>query len=170
GVEVEQARTALQTVTTNYPTVNLETQAEFQTRQSNQIDQFLLVINVLLGVSIAIALLGIAITLALSIFERTRELGLVRAVGMTSQQMLRMVLFEGAIIAVFGGVLGILLGTAFGAATVTVVPDAFISALDIPLNDLLTYLVAAAIAGIAAAIIPARRAARLNVLEAIAQG
>ncbi len=166
----EEARAVLQTVTNGYPTLNLETQSEFQARQSNQIDQFLIVINVLLGVAIAIALLGIAITLALSIFERTRELGLVRAVGMTSQQMLRMVLFEGAIIAVFGGVLGILLGTTFGVATVTVVPDAFIRALDIPVNSLLNYLVAAAIAGIAAAIVPARRAARLNVLDAIAQG
>ena len=166
----EDARVVLQTVTNGYPTLNLETQSEFQARQSNQIDQFLIVINVLLGVAIAIALLGIAITLALSIFERTRELGLVRAVGMTTQQMLRMVLFEGAIIAVFGGVLGILLGTTFGVATVTVVPDAFIGALDIPVNSLLNYLVAAAIAGIAAAIVPARRAARLNVLDAIAQG
>ena len=170
GVEEERARAALQTFTDDYPTLNVETRDEFQDRQASQIDQALLVINVLLAVAIVIALLGIAITLALSVFERTRELGLVRAVGMTSQQMLRMVLFEGAIIAAFGGILGILLGTAFGSAAVSVMPDDFIRALDIPVVDLLSYLVVAAIAGIAAAIVPARRAARLNILDAIAQG
>ena len=170
GVDEERARAALQAFTDDYPTLNVETRDEFQARQSNQIDQALIVINVLLAVAIVIALLGIAITLALSVFERTRELGLVRAVGMTTQQMLRMVLFEGAIIAAFGGVLGIVLGTAFGTAAVTVMPDDFIRALDIPVVDLLSYLVVASIAGIAAAIVPARRAARLNVLDAISQG
>ncbi len=170
GVDEERARAALGTFTDDYPTLNVETPDEFQDRQASQIDLALIVINVLVGVSVAIALLGIAITLALSVFERTRELGLVRAVGMTTQQMLRMVLFEGAIIAGFGGVLGILLGTAFGSAAVSVMPDDFIRALDIPVANLLLYLVAAAIAGIAAAIVPARRAARLNILDAIAQG
>ena len=170
GVDEQRARAALGTFTDDYPTLNVETRGEFQDRQASQIDQALIVINVLVGVSVVIALLGIAITLALSVFERTRELGLVRAVGMTTQQMLRMVLFEGAIIAGFGGVLGILLGTAFGSAAVSVMPDDFIRALDIPVINLLLYLVAAAIAGIAAAIVPARRAARLNILDAIAQG
>ena len=170
GVDEQRARAALGTFTDDYPTLNVETRDEFQDRQASQIDQALIVINVLVGVSVVIALLGIAITLALSVFERTRELGLVRAVGMTTQQMLRMVLFEGAIIAGFGGVLGILLGTAFGSAAVSVMPDDFIRALDIPVTNLLLYLVAAAIAGIAAAIVPARRAARLNILDAIAQG
>ena len=170
GVGEEQARAALAAFTDDYPTLNVDTPEEFQDRQAGQIDQALIVINVLVGVSVVIALLGIAITLALSVFERTRELGLVRAVGMTTRQMLRMVLFEGAIIAGFGGVLGILLGTVFGSAAVTVMPDDFIGALDIPVTNLLLYLVAAAIAGIAAAIIPARRAARLNILDAIAQG
>lgn len=170
GIGQEQARAALKTFTDNYPTLNLDTPEEFRDRAAGQINQALTVVSVLLAVAIIIALLGIAITLALSVFERTRELGLVRAVGMTTQQMLRMVLFEGAIIAVFGGVIGILLGTAFGSAAVTVMPDDFIGVLDIPLRNLLLYLVLAAIAGIAAAIVPARRAARLNVLEAIAQG
>jgi len=170
GIGEEQARAALEIYTDDYPTLNVETRDEFQDRQAGQINQALIVINVLVGVSVVIALLGIAITLALSVFERTRELGLVRAVGMTSRQMLRMVLFEGAIIAAFGGILGILLGTVFGSVAVTVVPDDFIRTLDIPVTNLLLYLVAAAIAGIAAAIVPARRAARLNVLDAIAQG
>lgn len=165
----EVSRTLLEPFIEAYPTLNVETPEEFQSRQTNQVDQFLRVIFALLGVAILIALLGIAITLSLSVFERTRELGLVRAVGMTTKQMLRMVLFEGAIIAAFGGVLGVLLGTAFGSAAVIAMPDAFISTLRIPLNSILLFLIVAATAGIAAAIVPARRAAKLNVLEAIAQ-
>jgi len=170
GVDEEAARAALASVADGFPQVNVDTRDEFQDRQSAQIDQFLTVISVLLLVAIIIALLGIAITLALSVLERTRELGLVRAVGMTSQQMMRMVLFEGAVIAVFGGVLGLLLGTVFGAAAVAVIPDDFIRTLDIPIPALAQYLAIAAIAGIGAAIIPARRASRLNVLDAISQG
>ncbi len=169
GVSEEEARAAIETVTDDYSQVSVDTRDEFQERQEGQIDQILIVFNVLLLVAIIIALLGIAITLALSVFERTRELGLVRAVGMTSQQMLRMVLFEGAIIAVFGGVLGVALGTVFGSAAVVVIPDSFIRVLDVPVGSLLQYLAIASVAGIAAAIIPARRAARLNVLDAISQ-
>ena len=167
GVAEEQARAAIQAVTDDYPQLNVDTRAEFQDRQESQIDQALVTINVLLLVAIVIALLGIAITLALSVFERTRELGLVRAVGMTSRQMTRMVLFEGAVIAVFGGVLGLVLGTLFGAAAVQVIPDGFISTLDIPVPELMQYLAIAAIAGIGAAMVPARRAAHLDVLDAI---
>ena len=170
GVSEADARTAIERKTDEYSQVNVDTREEFQDRQEGQIDQILIVFNVLLLVAIVIALLGIAITLALSVFERTRELGLVRAVGMTSQQMLRMVLFEGAIIAVFGGVLGVVLGTVFGSAAVVVIPDSFIRVLDVPVVSLLQYLAIASVAGIAAAIIPARRAARLNVLDAISQG
>ena len=167
GVAEERARAAIQAVTDDYPQLNVDTRAEFQDRQESQIDQALVTINVLLLVAIVIALLGIAITLALSVFERTRELGLVRAVGMTSRQMTRMVLFEGAVIAVFGGVLGLVLGTLFGAAAVQVIPDGFISTLDIPVPELMQYLAIAAIAGIGAAMVPARRAAHLDVLDAI---
>jgi len=170
GVSEDDARTAIEEKADGYSQVNVDTRDEFQDRQEGQIDQILIVFNVLLLVAIVIALLGIAITLALSVFERTRELGLVRAVGMTSQQMLRMVLFEGAIIAVFGGVLGVALGTVFGSAAVVVIPDSFIRVLDVPVVSLLQYLAIASVAGIAAAIIPARRAARLNVLDAISQG
>ena len=170
GVSEDEARAAIETVTDKYSQVNVDTRDEFQDRQEGQIDSILIVFNVLLLVAIVIALLGIAITLALSVFERTRELGLVRAVGMTSQQMMRMVLFEGAIIAVFGGALGVALGTVFGSAAVVIIPDSFIRTLDVPVVSLLQYLAIASVAGIAAAIVPARRAARLNVLDAISQG
>lgn len=170
GETTDSTRDAIEAATAEYRQVYVDTRDEFQDRQEAQIDQVLVTFNVLLLVSIVIALLGIAITLALSVIERTRELGLVRAVGMTSQQMLRMVLFEGAIIAVFGGVLGVVLGTVFGSAAVVVIPDTFIRTLDIPVPALLQYLAIASVAGIAAAIVPARRAARLNVLDAISQG
>ncbi|GJM37868.1 MAG: hypothetical protein DHS20C19_12350 [Acidimicrobiales bacterium] len=169
GIDTEDARAAIEAVTADYP-VNVDTRDEFQDRQEGLIDQFLQTFTVLLLAAILVAVLGISITLALSVFERTRELGLVRAVGMTRRQMMRMVLFEGAIIAAFGGFLGVVLGTVFGAAAVTVIPDTFISSVSIPVGTLASYLAMASIAGIAAAIIPARRAARLNVLEAISQG
>ncbi|MDW3219848.1 MAG: FtsX-like permease family protein [Acidimicrobiales bacterium] len=169
GVDTEDARAAIEAVAVDYP-VNVDTRDEFQERQEGIIDQFLQTFTVLLLAAILVAVLGISITLALSVFERTRELGLVRAVGMTRRQMMRMVLFEGAIIAAFGGFLGVVLGTVFGAAAVTVIPDTFISSVSIPVGTLAAYLALASIAGIAAAIIPARRAARLNVLEAISQG
>jgi ABC-type antimicrobial peptide transport system permease subunit len=170
GVSEDEARVVIEGVTDDFPEVNADTRGEFQERQEGQIDNILQTFTVLLLIAIAIALLGIAITLALSVFERTRELGLVRAVGMTTQQMMRMVLFEGAIIAAFGGFLGVALGTVFGAAAVTVIPDTFISSLALPVGLLVQYLALASVFGIGAAIIPARRAARLNVLDAISQG
>ena len=169
GVSEDQARAAIESITDGFPQITVDTADEFQDRQEGQIDSFLTVINVLLLVAVVIALLGIAITLALSVFERTRELGLVRAVGMTSRQMMRMVLFEGAIIAAFGGLLGVVLGLVFGAAAVSAIPDAFIDTLGISVVDLVQYVVVAAVAGIGAAIVPARRASRLDVLDAIAQ-
>jgi putative ABC transport system permease protein len=170
GVSEDDARAAITTVTDDFPEVKVETKAEFQESREGSINIALQIFNVLLLLAIAVALLGIAITLALSVFERTRELGLVRAVGMTTQQMMRMVLFEGAIIAAFGGVLGVVLGTVFGSAAVLVIPDTFISSLAIPVISLVQYMALASVFGIGAAIIPARRASRLNVLDAISQG
>ena len=169
GISEDAARTAITAVTDDFPEVKAQTKTEFQTEQEGQIDNILQTFTVLLLIAIAVALLGISITLALSVFERTRELGLVRAVGMTSRQMMRMVLFEGAIIAAFGGFLGVTLGTVFGAAAVLVIPDTFISSLSIPVGRLVQYMALASVFGIGAAIIPARRAARLDVLDAISR-
>ena len=168
GADLETARNKIEEKATDY-SVLVDTRDEFQDRQEGQIDGVLQIFTVLLLAAIMVALLGISITLALSVFERTRELGLVRAVGMTRQQMMRMVLFEGAIIAAFGGVLGVGLGAVFGSAAVTVIPDTFISQLSVPVDLLMQYMALASVFGIGAAIIPARRAARLNVLEAISQ-
>jgi putative ABC transport system permease protein len=125
-------------------------------------------ITALLALALVIALLGITNTLALSVFERTRELGLLRAVGMSRRQARSMIRWESVIIAVIGAVLGLLVGGFFGWALVTSLADEGISEFALPAGQLIAFVVAAAVAGIIAAIPPARRAARLNVLEAIA--
>ena len=144
-----------------------ENRVEFRQSQQDQLNSFLAVIFVLLALSLVIALIGIANTLALSVFERTREIGLLRAVGMTRRQLRRAIRWEAVIIAIFGAILGLILGVIFGVAAVVAIPDTFINTVSIPYGSLVAYLVIAGLAGILAAILPARRAARLNVLDAI---
>jgi putative ABC transport system permease protein len=123
---------------------------------------------VLLGLSILIAVLGIINTLALSILERTRELGLLRAVGMPRSQLTQMVAVESVVITTFGALLGVLVGSALGTAVVRAVPDEFIAVLSLPWRSMAVFLGLAVLVGLAAAIIPAVRAARTDVLRAIA--
>jgi putative ABC transport system permease protein len=164
---LERAAAAIAPVTEQFPTIVAESRVEFRQSQQDQLNSFLAVIFVLLALSLVIALIGIANTLALSVFERTREIGLLRAVGMTRRQLRRAIRWEAVIIAVFGAILGLILGVIFGVAAVVAIPDTFISLVSVPYGQLVVYLVIAAIAGIVAAILPARRAARLNVLDAI---
>jgi putative ABC transport system permease protein len=125
-------------------------------------------VNVMVALAVIIALIGIANTLALSVFERTRELGLVRAVGMTRRQLRRMVRFEAALVATFGATLGVGLGMLFGSGVVAALPASFASSLSIPVVQIVVLMVVAATAGVVAAWLPARRAGRLDVLDAIA--
>ena len=125
------------------------------------------IITVFLGLSLFIAVLGITNTLALSVYERTRELGLLRAVGMTRRQMRRMVRWEAVIIALFGGILGVAMGVLFGLAATAALPETFIDVTSVPVMQLSLYLLVAGLFGVVAAIFPARRAARLDILEAI---
>jgi putative ABC transport system permease protein len=118
--------------------------------------------------AIIIALIGIVNTLALSIFERTRELGLMRAVGMSRRQMRTAVRYEAVIIALLGTLLGLVLGLGFGIALVTALTEESASSgLTIPVGQLIVVIVLAVIAGIISAILPARRASQLNILQAI---
>ncbi|MCY3888536.1 MAG: FtsX-like permease family protein [bacterium] len=168
GYTADQARAALESATADFPQLEVRDQAEFRASQESQIDTFLAVVNVFLGISLVIALIGITNTLALSVFERTRELGLLRAVGMSRLQTRRTIRWEGAIVAAFGGIMGAVIGVLFGWAAVVVIPDSFISAFAVPWFTLIIYMVVAAVAGIVAAYFPARRASRLNILDAIA--
>jgi putative ABC transport system permease protein len=118
--------------------------------------------------AILIALFGIMNTLSLSILERTHELGLLRAVGMSRRQVKRMVRWESVIIAILGAVLGLAIGIFFGWSLQQAIANEGVTELRIPAGQLVIYLVIAGLAGVLAAIPPARRAARLNVLEAIA--
>ena len=168
GVNQAEARAAIDTVAENYTQLEVQTKQEFNDDQVGAIDSVVLVVNIFLSLALVIAFIGIANTLALSVIERTRELGLLRAVGMRRAQMMRMILDEGFIIALYGGVLGVGLGIVFAATIVNVLPNDFISDLTIHWWTLAAYLIIAAAAGLISALLPARRASRLNVLEAIA--
>jgi putative ABC transport system permease protein len=149
------------------PAADIETSEQFRDRVEGLIDETLAVVNIMVALAVVIALIGIANTLALSVFERTRELGLVRAVGMTRRQLRRMVRFEAALVATFGAVLGVSIGVLFGWGVVEALPDSFASTLSIPYQSILMLVIVSAGAGVLAAVLPARRAGRLNVLEAI---
>jgi putative ABC transport system permease protein len=167
GVSQAQARVAADRVAKQFPNVKLEDQAQFRRSQAAQINQLLGLINALLGLAILIAAIGIVNTLALSIYERTREIGLLRAVGMMRRQVRSMIRWESVIIAVFGALLGTAVGMFFGWAMVRALSDQGISVLAIPGGQLLAYLLLAGVIGVLAALRPARRAARLDVLSAI---
>ena len=162
------ARVAADRVAKAFPNVKLEDQAQFRKSQADQINQLLGLITALLGLAILIALFGIVNTLALSIYERTREIGLLRAVGMVRRQVKSMIRWESVIIAVFGALLGTAVGVFFGWAMVQALSDQGITELAIPGGQLVIYIVMAGLAGVLAALFPARRAAKLDVLSAIA--
>jgi putative ABC transport system permease protein len=169
GVSPADVRPQLDEVLDAYPIVNLKDQTEFQDEQKGQIDQLLLLINAMLVLSVLIAALGIVNTLAMSVIERTREIGLLRAVGLGRAQLRRMVRLEAVIISVYGAVLGLVLGTLFGVALSRSLADQGITELVVPLPRMAVFLLVAAVIGVLAAVGPARRAARLKVLDAIAQ-
>ena len=125
-------------------------------------------VQILLALAILIAVLGVINTLALSVLERTRELGLLRAVGLGRAQTMRMVTVEAVVISVFGALLGLAVGVGLGAAIVRALHEQGITELALPWTQMATYLVLAAIVGVVAAVLPAIRAARVNVLQAIA--
>ncbi len=167
GVSMADARAAISKVTADYPTAKLQDQTEYKQAQAAQIDRFVNLVYVLLALAVLIAMLGIANTLALSILERTRELGLLRAVGMTRRQLRSMVRWESVIVALLGAFLGLAIGLLAGWAMVTAVADEG-ARLQLPAGQLAAVALIAALAGMLAAVLPARRASRLNPLAAIA--
>jgi len=167
GVDVPTAQAAVKVVTDPFGAIDVQTSSELIQDANDQINQALGLFNGLLLVAVVIAVLGIINTLALSVFERTREIGLLRAVGMVRRQVRQMVRWESVIIALFGAILGVLIGTLLGWAVVRALADEGFGAFSIPFGQVLSAFVLAGIAGVIAAIWPARKAARLNVLEAI---
>jgi putative ABC transport system permease protein len=168
GVSEDEARRAIETVSDDFANVKLQSRSEFIDAQSGFIDLIVNLIYVLLALAVIIALFGIANTLALSMVERTRELGLLRAVGMTRNQLRSMVRWEAVLIALFGTLGGLGVGTFFGWAMFQALEDEGFRTFEVPALSLLVITVFAALFGVVAALLPARRAARLNVLDAIA--
>ena len=146
--------------------VKLQSSGEFRDDQTAWVDQILGIFYVLLGLAVIVSLFGIVNTLALSVLERTRELGLLRAVGMSRRQVRRMVRHESVVTALIGGVLGIAIGL-FLAALATVALSGEGLRFAVPVGSLIAFAVVAGIAGVLAAIGPARRASRLDVLKAL---
>ena len=164
----ERSRAAVEGVLDRYPTVKVENQAEFRQTQESQLTALIRIIQVLIGLSFVIALIGIINTLSLSVFERIHEIGLLRSVGMTRIQLRRSIYWEALIVAVFGGLLGVTVGTVFGVATTLALPDSFVQVVAVPWLDLVVFVVISAVAGLLAAILPAVRAGNMNILDAIA--
>nr|WP_218007987.1 FtsX-like permease family protein [Herbidospora sakaeratensis] len=162
-----QARQAVLTALRAHPTVTAKDRETLRADARQEIDQVLNLIVVLLVLSILIAALGIVNTLSLSVMERSREIGLLRAVGMGRGQVRGMIGYESVVVSLFGAVLGLLLGVAIGWALQRVMAGDGMEVLDLPYDRLGLYLLSAVLIGIAAAVWPARRAAGMNVLRAI---
>ena len=167
GADPATVRAGIDGVIADLPTITLKDQSEFAAEQRAPIDQLLMLIYALLGLAVVIAVLGIVNTLALSVIERTREVGLLRAVGLSRRQLRTMVRLESMVISLLGAVLGVGLGLVFGVALQRSQADSGIEVLSVPFGQLLIFVVLAALVGVLAAVWPARRAARLDVLRAI---
>lgn len=167
GVTLAAADAAIEEAAAGYPQVTIQDRDEFKDAQGATVDTLLNMIYALLALAVIIALIGIANTLALSILERTRELGLLRAVGMTRNQLRAMVRWESVLISVLGALLGLGVALLFGWSLVTSLADDGLEVLQIPVTRLVVIVVLAGLAGVAASLLPARRAAKLDVLRAI---
>ena len=168
GVDPAVGDAAVAAAMEPFPQANVQTNAEFLDSQEAQINQLLIIITMLLAFAILIAILGISITLALGVFERTREIGLLRAVGMNKRQTRRSVRWEAVIVSIFGALVGIVVGTFLGVVLSLAVPDDVISTLSFNPTIIVMILIGAVIAGLFAALYPSYKASNMNVLEAIA--
>ncbi len=154
-------------VAAQYLTLSVLDAEEFTSDQTAQINTVLGLLYALLGLSLVIATLGVVNTLALSVVERTREIGLLRAIGLTRGQLRRAVTIESVATTVFGALLGIALGLAFGIALQRAIADDGLEVLAVPWTTVVVVLVGSAIVGVVAAVLPAWRATRIDVLRAI---
>ncbi|WP_225828955.1 ABC transporter permease [Streptomyces naphthomycinicus] len=168
GTDPAELRTRLERTLTAFPQVQVRDQADYKDLVHDQIAVLLYLVYALLGLAIVIAVLGVVNTLALSVVERTREIGLLRAIGLGRRQLRRMIRLESVVIAVFGAVLGLALGLVWGVCMQQVLALRGLTALAIPWGTIVAVVIGSAVVGVAAALLPALRASRLNVLAAIA--
>ncbi len=165
---VNHVYSALKSALHPYPQVTVRNQADYKKQLSSQISSLLNLIYGLLALAIVVAILGVVNTLALSVVERTREIGLSRAIGMSRRQMRGMIRKESIVIALFGAVIGVVLGLAWGVSGQKVLATQGLNTLSIPWSTIVVVFVGAAIVGRLAAVLPAFRASRMNILNAIA--
>ncbi|WP_406264688.1 FtsX-like permease family protein [Streptomyces sp. NBC_00191] len=168
GSDVKDLRKALETTLDPYPQVQVRDQADYKELIRQQIAVMLYLVYALLGLAIVIAVLGVVNTLALSVVERTREIGLLRAIGLSRIQLRRMIRLESVVIAVFGALLGLALGMVWGVSVQQVLALEGLKAFAVPWGTVIAVVVGSVIVGLAAAVLPALRASRMNVLAAIA--
>ncbi|MGW1960868.1 ABC transporter permease [Streptomyces sp. NPDC001935] len=168
GTSPERLRPRLEKTLEPYPQVQVRDQADYKKLVHDQIAVLLYLVYALLGLAIVIAVLGVVNTLALSVVERTREIGLLRAIGLGRRQLRRMIRLESVVIAVFGAVLGLALGIIWGVCVQQVLALQGMKALAIPWTTIVAVVIGSAVVGIVAALLPALRASRMNVLAAIA--
>ena len=155
------------TLQKSYPIVEIKTSDQFVQSQLDNLNKIVYLLYALLAMSVIISLFGIVNSLVLSIFERTREIGMLRAIGLSRRQTRRMVRYESVITSVIGGILGTIVGLFFGWVMAKGLENEGIQ-FAVPVGQLIIFLVVAAIVGVLAAILPARRASRVKVLEALA--
>jgi len=149
-----------------FPTAEVQTKSEYTASLSKQVNQLLILIYALLAVSVIISIFGIINTLVLSVYERTREIGMLRAIGTTRRQIRRIVRYESVITSVIGGILGTVLGVVFAYVVTTRLASQGIT-FSVPWVQLVVFLIVAGVVGVVAAVLPAYRASRVNILEAI---
>jgi putative ABC transport system permease protein len=166
GGPTEANKDAVDAAVQEYPDARVQTRQEWIDKEDREFQQFLSMLYVLLALSVVVSVAGIINTLVLAVFERTRELGMMRAVGMTRRQVRRMIRHESIITALIGAALGLPLGIFLGALIIQALGQYEVQ-FKIPLGQLISFAVVAAVVGVVAAILPARRAARLNVLRAL---
>ena len=164
---IEAARPSLEAIVDAVPGANLQNLDEFKQAQTDQANQFLAIVYVLLALALVIAIVGVINTLLLSVYERTREIGLLRAVGMSRRQLRSSIRWESVIISLIGTLVGLAIGLVFGWALVKALADEGITAFAIPWAQLVIVVLLAALAGVGAALYPAWRAGRLDVLRAV---
>lgn len=166
--KAEEAYAALKSSLAEYPQYKVQNQADFKQDLKDQIGQLLNIVYGLLALAIIVAVLGVVNTLALSVVERTREIGLMRAIGLSRRQLRRMIRLESVVIALFGALLGLGLGMGWGTSAQKLLALEGLGVLEIPWPTIISVFVASAFVGLFAALVPAFRAGRMNVLNAIA--